>query len=73
MFAAHLYDLPPARQLVAEILLRPRDDRGVVTLLHLVLGANDDVAALGVPEKEHLLRRKGDHEDGDVVVENFTG
>lgn len=66
---SYLNDLPPAGELVGELLFDARHDGGVLALLDAVLCANDYLAGLGLPEQKHLLRREGNNEDWDVILQ----
>ncbi len=43
-----------------------------MTLLDPVLRTDSDLARLHVPEQKHLLRREGDDEHGDIVLEDLA-
>ena len=68
----YLDDLPATSKLVVELLLRPGDDSSVVTLLHSVFSADNDLLSLGISEKKHLLRSESDDEDRNLIFKDFA-
>lgn len=68
----HLDDLPATCQFIVELFLHSCDHRGIVTLLHLVFGTDDNFPRLGISEDDHLLCDERDHENWDLIFKDFA-